>query len=86
MTNSESDRQSSIAREIGASYRRCTQEYAWKDLTDYMTKIVDESNHDVDVKDIEFLSVALVARSRGLREAIDKIRKHIDYALNGGVR
>jgi len=82
----ETDRQQAVARELGVSYREMTQIYAWKDLDALMTKIVQDSNHEVDLAAIEHLNVAMVARARGLREAVDKIRKHVDYAMNGGLR
>lgn len=86
MNATETDRQQSLAKELAASYHQLTLLYAWKDLSDLMDRIVQESNRQVDTCPTENLIVAVVAEARGFRKAVDKIRKHMDFAMNGGMR
>ncbi len=78
------DRARKLSIELANSYREMQNLYAWKDMDQYLTKIVDDSNREVDQVAIDTLNVETVARARGLREAVDKIRKHIGYRTSEG--
>lgn len=86
MNTLEADRAKSLSQELASSYKTMVQIYAWKDLNELMQKMVDDSYKQVDVTPIEILSIAVVAEASGIRKAIAKIRKHVDYAMNGGPR
>lgn len=72
-----------VNKELADSYYAMVQGGAWKDLDSKMNQIVKDSNSDVDNKPINELSVADVARARGMREAISRIRTHVYFYLNG---
>lgn len=57
---------------------------AFTDLVAFMSQVVGESNKDLDVMPVEHLSATVAAHGRGMRDAVEKIRKHIDYQLSGG--
>lgn len=83
-TKQEDERKKRAAVEMANAYREMQMSVAWKDLNDLFEKIVTESNREVDQIPIESLEVSIVAKARGLREAIDRIRKHIGYRTSEG--
>lgn len=72
-----------VKKELSTAYLSMIQSSAWKDLENKMTQMIEDSNRDVDNKPIHDMTVADVARARGVREAITKIRVHVNFYLNG---
>lgn len=73
-----------MSETLSASYRWMMQQEAWGDLQRFLDKIVADSNRDLDVMPVEHLSATVAAYGRGMREAVQKIRNHIDYETMGG--
>lgn len=69
---------------LSASYRWIMQQEAWSDLNHLMDGLIKDSNRDLDTMPIEKLSGTVAAHGRGMRDAVQKIRAHVDYALGGG--
>jgi hypothetical protein len=69
--------------EIADSYRTIVSTIAWRDLEKFLDSIEENSNKDIDAIQISELTLSEIGRSRGLREAVNKIRSHVDYLLNG---
>ena len=73
-----------MSEHLTESYKWLVQQSAWKDLEALLSKIVSDSNKDLDFMDIDKLSATVAAHARGLRDAVAKIRSHVDYQLGGG--
>lgn len=69
---------------LSASYRVVQQHEAWRDLNKFLDTLIIESSRDLDLMPIEHLSGTVAAHGRGMRDAIKKIRAHIDYQISGG--
>lgn len=70
--------------DLTGEYKILVTNPAWRDLDELMTKISAESNKELDYMPLERLSATVAAHARGLREAVAKIRAHVDYQLGGG--
>ncbi len=73
-----------MSESLSASYRWVMQQEAWGDLDRFLDKLVTDSNRDLDVMAVEHLSATVAAHGRGMRDAVAKIRSHIEYQLVGG--
>lgn len=73
-----------MSKSLSESYQWCHQQEAWTDLMELLQKIVDDSNKELDVMAVEHLSATVAAHGRGMRDAIARIKKHIDYEMSGG--
>lgn len=69
---------------LSASYRWMQQQESWGDLNRFLDELVSISNKDLDNMAVENLSATVAAHGRGIRDAVQKIRAHVDYALVGG--
>lgn len=69
---------------LSASYRWIMQQEAWGDLSKYLDSLIIESDKQLDVMPIEQLSATVAAHGRGMRDAVAKIRSHIEYEMVGG--
>ena len=57
---------------------------AWHHLHECMEGIKNNATKELDSVPLSSLNVAVIAHAKGLREAITKLEKAIDFALNGG--
>lgn len=73
-----------MAVELANSYLRIMPSFAWKDLDEYLDKLSQDSVKACEECDMRDLTVAAIGHLRGVRETIRKIRKHVDFAVNGG--
>ena len=73
-----------MSESISASYKWVQQQEAWGDLNRFLDKLVADSNRDLDIMAVEHLSATVAAHGRGMRDAVTKIRSHIDYQIVGG--
>lgn len=70
--------------DLTGEYKILVSNPAWRDLDELLTKIHNESNTDLDSIHLTNLNVSFAAHARGLREAVRRIRSHVDYQLGGG--
>lgn len=68
---------------LTASYRAMQQQEAWHDLLNLMDKIVEDSNKELDVIAVEHLSATVAAHGRGMRDAVKRLRSHMERSLMG---
>lgn len=73
-----------MSESLSGSYKWVQQQEAWGDLSRFMDKLVLDSNSDLDLTPVEHLSATVAAHARGMRDAIKRIRAHIDYQIVGG--
>jgi hypothetical protein len=73
-----------MSESLSASYKWVQQQEAWGDLSRFLDKLITDSNRDLDVMAVEHLSATVAAHGRGMRDAVAKIRAHIDYQTVGG--
>ena len=72
-----------MSESLAASYRWIQKQEAWSDLDAFLTQLISDSTKDLDIMPVEHLSATVAAHGRGMRDAVQKIRAHIDYALSG---
>jgi len=72
-----------MAIELSNSYLNIMNSFAWRDLDALLDKIAADSVTACDECDIKDLTAASIGHLRGVRETIRKIRKHIDFSVNG---
>jgi hypothetical protein len=73
-----------MSESLSASYRWMQQQEAWGDMNRFLDKLIADSNNDLDITPIEHLSATVAAHGRGIREAVKRLRTHIDYQIVGG--
>lgn len=66
------------------SYRWLIKQEAWRDLSEVMEKIIQDSTRELDTIPVEQMSIAVAAHGRGMRDAVARLRHHVDYRVNGG--
>lgn len=68
--------------QLAESYATMRGLIAWRDLDVFMTQLSQESVKHLDEMPVQALTLADAAHSRGIREAIDRIRRHIGFQIN----
>ena len=81
--NREKSPEKQMRIELANSYRSMVGMAAFKDLDEKMNAIMDEAIKTIDNCSVEDVNMSVLCNSRGMRQAIDKIRRHIEYSING---
>lgn len=66
------------------SYRWLIKQEAWRELNEVMEKIILDSTRELDTIPVEQMSITVAAHGRGMRDAVARLRHHVDYRVNGG--
>lgn len=66
--------------ELSNSYRQIMGTMAFKNLTDEMDKLYSDAYKSSEQCDIKEFSLPMAAEARGVRKAIDALRRRIDAA------
>jgi len=77
----KAQKDSQVAR--AEQYRTMMELSAWKDFSKQMDSVFEQATKDEDAMPIADLGLAKIGECRGRRNAITKLKKHIDYVLAG---
>lgn len=83
-TNHNQDNDAKVRIELSESYSSLANTIAWRDLEAFLDILVQQSIKTEDQVNIQNLTLAEAAKGRGIREAVDKIRRHVSFYVSGG--
>lgn len=75
-----------MALELANSYLNIAGTFAWKDLSEYLDKLGNDAIKECEECATKDLTLVHVGKLRGIREVINKIKKHVDFSVNAGPR
>lgn len=68
-----------IRLQLSESYANMVNTVAWKDMEVFLNEMVKQSVKDMDLVPIGNLGLAESAEGRGIRKAVENVKKHISF-------